>query len=260
MRRPSRRIGLIVPSSNTTMETEIPELLRRHEAEHGTGFTFHSSRARLHNVDAESLARMVEDSARCAAEVGDAEVDVLAYACLVAVMAQGTGAHVGIEERLRGALAGGASANAPMVSSAGALVRTFAALGMRRVAVVAPYMPDLTKLVVGYMEHAGVTVADSVSLSVSDNCAVGRLDPADLPRHVAGLDIGDVDGIVLSACVQMPSLPAVQQVEDSTGLPVVTAATATTREILLALGLPAVVPGAGAALGSRTPAAAAEAR
>ncbi|MDT7710538.1 MAG: maleate isomerase [Pseudonocardiales bacterium] len=250
MSRPSRRIGLIVPSSNTTMETEIPELLRRHEAEHGTGFTFHSSRARLHNVDAESLAKMVDDSARCAAEVGDAEVDVLAYACLVAVMAQGVGAHVGIEDRLRGALAGGASASAPMVSSAGALVRTLDALGLRKVAVVAPYMPDLTKLVVGYIEHAGVTVADSISLSVPDNCAVGRLDPADLPGHVSRLDIGDVDGIVLSACVQMPSLPAVQQVQDSTGLPVITAATATTREILLALGLPTEIPGAGAALGA----------
>ncbi|NMI01960.1 aspartate/glutamate racemase family protein [Pseudonocardia acidicola] len=246
-----RRVGLIVPSSNTTMETEIPDLLRRHEAEHGTGFTFHSSRARLHNVDAESLARMVDDSARCAAEVGDAEVDVLAYACLVAVMAQGVGAHVEIEDRLRGALADGASARAPMVSSAGALVRTLDALGLRKVAVVAPYLPDLTKLVVGYIEHAGVTVVDSVSLSVSDNCAVGRLDPADLPGHVSRLDLGDgVDGIVLSACVQMPSLPAVQQVQDGTGLPVITAATATTREILLALGLPAEIPGAGAALGT----------
>ncbi len=30
--RPTRRIGLIVPSSNVTMETELPELFRRYEA------------------------------------------------------------------------------------------------------------------------------------------------------------------------------------------------------------------------------------
>jgi maleate isomerase len=47
----------------------------------------------------------------------------------------------------------------------------------------------------------------------------------------------------------MPSLPAVQRVQDETGLPVVTAATSTTREILLALGLEPIVPDAGAALG-----------
>ena len=243
-----KRIGLVVPSSNTTMETEIPELLRRHAQLHGTAATFHSSRARLHTVDAESLARMVADSDRCAAELGDAEVDVVAYACLVAVMAQGAGAHVDVEQRLKSVLEAGRSAAAPMTSSAGALVRTLQDLGLRRVAVVAPYMPQLTELVVGYLEDAGISVADSVSLSVTDNCAVGRLDPAGLSRHVQQLDTSDVDGVVLSACVQMPSLPAVQQVEDALGLPVVTAATATTREVLQALGWPTEVPGAGAAL------------
>ena len=244
----TRRVGLIVPSSNTTMETEIPELLRRHGEQYGTSVTFLSSRARLHTVDAESLARMVADSDRCAEELGDADVDVVAYACLVAVMAQGPGAHVEVEDRLRAVLAAGRSSTAPMTSSAGALVRTLTELGLRRVAVVAPYLPALTGLVVGYLEDAGISVADSVSLSVTDNCAVGRLDPANLRDHVARLDTTGVDGIVLSACVQMPSLPAVQAVEDALGLPVVTAATATTREILLALGLEPQVRDAGAAL------------
>ena len=38
------RIGQIVPSSNTTMETEIPAMLRRREAILPERFTFHSSR------------------------------------------------------------------------------------------------------------------------------------------------------------------------------------------------------------------------
>jgi maleate isomerase len=230
------------------METEIPELLRRHAEAYASSVTFHSSRARLHTVDAESLARMVGDSERCAAELGDAQIEVLAYACLVAVMAQGPDAHVEVEQRMANVLAEGSSPTAPVTSSAGALVRTLKALKLRRVAVVAPYLPPLTRLVVEYLEHSGVTVVDSVSLSVSDNCAVGRLDPAELRGHVAKLDLADVDGIVLSACVQMPSLSAVQQVEDAFGLPVVTAATATTREILLALGLEPQVREGGAAL------------
>jgi maleate isomerase len=77
---------------------------------------------------------------------------------------------------------------------------------------------------------------------------VGRLDPDALPGHVRRLDLSAVDGIVLSACVQMPSLPAVQRVQDDTGLPVITAATATTREILKAIGLPTEIEDAGAAL------------
>lgn len=245
-----KRIGLIVPSSNVTMETEIPEMLRRHAAKHGTSWTFHSSRARLHTVDVESLARMVSDGERCAAEIADARVDVVAYACLVALMSRGAGAHVATETRLGDVVLETSSRRTPIVSSAGALVRTLDQLGLKRVAVVAPYMPPLTKLVVDYLESAGTKVVDSISLSVADNLTVGRLDPAALPGYVSRLKLDSVDGIVLSACVQMPSLPAVQQVQDETGLPVVTAATATTREILLALGLEPTLPDAGAALGS----------
>jgi maleate isomerase len=244
-----KRIGLIVPSSNTTMETEIPELLRRHAELSGAQWTFHSSRARLHTVDVESLACMVNDGERCVAEVTDADVDVIAYACLVALMSRGAGAHVATERRFTEvAAAAGRNRAIPIVSSAGALVRTIHDLGLRRVAIVAPYMPHLTKLVVDYIQRAGATVVDSLSLSVADNLMVGRLDPAALPGYVSRLDLSQADGIVLSACVQMPSLPAVQRVQDQTGLPVLTAATATTREILRALGLEANVPNAGAAL------------
>ena len=247
---PTRRVGLIVPSSNITMETEIPQLLRRHADAEDMQWTFHSSRARLHTVDTESLARMLDDGDRCAAELGDADINVVAYACLVAVMASGAGAHEATERRLSGVLAQGRSGPLPVVSSAGALVRTLASLGLRRVAMVAPYRPELTSVVIDYIEGSRLSVVDSVSLSVPDNCMVGRLDPANLPEQVAKLELDSADAIVLSACVQMPSLPMVQSVQDRVGLPVVTAATATVREILLALGLEANVPGAGAALGS----------
>ena len=59
---------------------------------------------------------------------------------------------------------------------------------------------------------------------------------------------------MLSECVQMPSLPSVQIVQDTTGLPVVTAAaSATTREIMQAIGIDPMIPNAGAALAGDTP-------
>lgn len=235
------RIGLIVPSSNTTMETEVPELLRRHG---GASFTTHSSRAVLHTVDPESLHKMVGEGDRCAAELADARVATMGYACLIALMAEGPKAHESIEPHLR-SVAGGAT---PVVSSAGALVRTLRELGLRRVAVVAPYVPSLTAMAISYLEAYDIEVVDSVSLNVPDNHEVGALDPSLLPDHVRKLDLSRAEGIVLSACVQMPSLPAVDLVEKEFGLPVVTAATATTRELLKSVGLPPVVPQAGAAL------------
>jgi maleate isomerase len=60
--------------------------------------------------------------------------------------------------------------------------------------------------------------------------------------------------MAILVCVQMPSLPVVQQVQEESGLPVLTAATATARSIPVALGLEPSIPIAGAALtGEPTP-------
>jgi maleate isomerase len=238
------RIGLIVPSSNTTMETELPLMFGRRGSVASERYTFHSSRARMRQVNAEELAAMVAASERCAAELADARVDVIAYACLVAVMAQGEGAHLAIEQRLSDAAAE-AGAAVPVVSSAGALVAALAALDAERIAVIAPYMKPLTSTVCGYIGQSGPEVVRSISLEVSDNLEVGRLDPQSLIAVARDLDTSDIDALVLSACVQMPSLDAIKPVEDLLGVPVVTAASATAFAVLRALGRPAVVPDAG---------------
>lgn len=84
MKKDSYRIGLIVPSSNTTMETEIPAMLHERMKIYPEKFTFHSSRMRMMHVNPEELKQMDADSSRCAIELSDARCDVLAYACLVA--------------------------------------------------------------------------------------------------------------------------------------------------------------------------------
>ncbi|CAM4220122.1 Asp/Glu racemase [Kerstersia similis] len=242
------RIGQIVPSSNTTMETEIPAMLRlREQIRPAERFTFHSARMRMKKVTKEELAAMDEESDRCALELSDARVDVLGYACLVAIMATGKGYHRQSEVRLRQRTADNGG-TAPVITSAGALVDALRVIGARRIALVAPYMVPLTQLVVDYIEHEGVEVVVWRALEIPDNLDVGRHDPARLPGIVAEMDTSDVDAIVLSACVQMPSLPAVAMVEAQTGKPVLTAAIATTYAMLKGLGLEAVVPGAGALL------------
>jgi len=239
------RVGLIVPSSNTTMETEIPKMLHsRSEEIPNETFTFHSSRMRMKKVTKEELTKMDKDSDRCALELSDAQSDALAYACLVAVMAQGPGYHSSTEERL--AKVAEANGNpAEVVSSAGALVEGIKALGAKKVAIVTPYMKPLTNTVIEYIEAYDIEVVDSISLEVADNLEVGRLDPLNLINIVQDLDVQGADAVVLSACVQMPSLPAIQKVEDQIGLPVLSAATATVYQLLNQLDLDPVVPNAG---------------
>lgn len=246
------RIGLVVPSSNTTMETEIPAMLRRREVVDPTvRFTTHSSRVRLRQVTPDELARMNRSALRCVAELADARCDVLAYACLVAVMCEGAGAHERAEWRL-GRAAGRAGHEMPVVTSAGALVAGLRALGARRVALIAPYLPPLTATVAAYLAAHGVQVTDAVSLSEPDNVAVGRIPASHLVELADRLDVADVDAVVLSACVQLPSLAAVPLVEARLGRPVLTAATATVHQVLTGLGVEPYVPDAGRLLAGST--------
>jgi maleate isomerase len=246
------RIGMIVPSSNTTMETEVPAMLRLREAAApgSERFTFHSSRMAMRRVSPEALARMDAESDRCALELSDARCDALAYACLVAIMAAGPKYHLAAEQRLsRTAAANGC--NAPVITSAGALVDGIHAIGARRVALIAPYLRPLTQLVINYLTDFGIEVVDSVSLEIADNLEVGRLDPMALPSVAERLDLSRAEALVLSACVQMPSLPAISEAEQRFGLPVLSAATATVYQILTRLGVAPEVPGAGALLSGR---------
>jgi maleate isomerase len=245
------RIGQIVPSSNTTMETEIPAMLRAREAiRPDERFTFHSSRMRMHKVTQEELAAMNKEGLRCAAELADARVDVMSTACLVAIMAMGLGYHRQTEKELT-EVARANQCLAPVMTSAGALIEGLKIMGAKRVSIMAPYMRPLTDLVVQYIEHEGIEVIDSICFEIPDNLEVGRRDPQQLLEDVKRLDTRGADVIVASACVQMPSLPAVQRIQDMTGIPTVSTAVCTVRRMLDHLGLEPTVPGAGALLQAR---------
>ena len=242
------RIGQIVPSSNTTMETEIPAMLRAREAlRPDERFTFHSSRMRMHKVTKEELAAMNQQGLRCAAELADARVDVMSTACLVAIMAMGLGYHRETERELT-EVARANQCLAPVMTSAGALIEGLKTLGAKRVSIMAPYMRPLTDLVVQYIEHEGIEVIDSICFEIPDNLEVGRRDPLQLLDDVKRLNTKGADVIVASACVQMQSLPAIQRIQDATGIPTVSTAVCTVRRMLDHLGLEPAIPAFGALL------------
>lgn len=195
----------------------------------------------------EELEAMDRDSDRCAIELSDARVDVLGYACLVAIMSMGQGYHRISEERLhRRTVENGGPA--PVVTSAGALIEGLHKLGAKTISVICPYMKPLTQLVVDYIESEGITVRDFTALEIPDNLEVGRHDPQRLLEIYKRVDRTGIDAFVASACVQMPSLSIIQPLENAIGIPVVSAAVCTAHQMLDKLGLDRRVPDAGALL------------
>jgi maleate isomerase len=130
-------------------------------------------------------------------------------------------------------------------SSAGALVEGLRALGAVRIAMVTPYLRPLAQQVVEYLEAEGFQVADWRALEVADNTEVGCIPGDRVMEAARSLDLSGVDALVISACVQMPSLDLIEAAESEFGLPVLSAATAGAYSLLTALGVQASIPGAG---------------
>jgi maleate isomerase len=204
----------------------------------------------MQEVTKEELEAMDADSDRCAIELSDARMDVIGYACLVAIMSMGKGYHRLSEERLHKRTVAN-NAPTPVVTSAGALIHGLKTLGAKKISVLAPYMKPLTALVIDYIENEGIEVIDSISLEIPNNLEVGARDPMAPAEIVKKLNTKGADAIVLSACVQMPSLPAIQVVEDRVGIPVISSSVCTTFQMLQKMNLKTVVPGAGSLLSGK---------
>jgi maleate isomerase len=110
---------------------------------------------------------------------------------------------------------------------------------------------SLCTMVAGYIEHEGIEVVDRIALEIPDNLEVGRRDPLALVDIYKRLNLKGVDVLVLSSCVQMPSLAAIPIVEQECGLPVTSASVCTTYQMLEKLGLQTFAPNAGALLSGR---------
>lgn len=247
------RIGLIVPSSNTTMESEIPELLRRQQAVGGYRFTCHASRLRLQQVTPEALQRMNESVEEAVDQLCDARVDAVIYGCLVALMFKGRDGILSTQTRLaRRCMTTLPGRKAPaVVTSAGALVNALRALNAPRVSMITPYHKQLTERVAATLGEYGITVVQSRSLEVVDNVEVGRLDPDKLLALASQMDFSGSDALVISACGQMPSLPVIEEAEQRFGLPVISAATASAYELLQRLDIEPDIVAAGSLLRPR---------
>jgi maleate isomerase len=239
------RVGLIVPSSNTMLETEIPALLQRQAAADGSRFTFHSTRLRVRQAGPGAMQAMNEAAGDAIDALCDAQVDTVVYGCLVATMFGGKASVADTGQRLARRANYMRAAPVSVVSSADALVGALRSLGAQSVSMIAPYRKEVTARVAATIEEHGIAVRKAVSLEIADDVAIGRLDPQTLLSAACELDLANSDALVLSAGVQMPSLDVLDATEQLLGLPVLSAASASVWALLQKLRIEPQIRGAG---------------
>lgn len=225
------RLGLIVPSSNTTMESEFYEMLPK-------GFSVHTGRLGLREVTVEELARMEEKIEEEARKLADAYVDVIGYGCTSGSLFRGLGHDKMIEERIERA------SGKPAVATAGAVVRALKALNIKRVAVATPYTDEINSLEDKFLSANGFQVVDLKGLQITDNIKIGKLGAQVAYNLVMELECDKADGIFIS-CTNFPTIESIKKLEDVLRKPVISSNTATLWAMLKKCGASTEIQGFG---------------
>lgn len=218
-----RRVGLLVPSSNSTQEPEFVEMLP-------ASVSLHVARLTLARIDPESTVNIVAELEKESRKLADAAVDIMVFAATAPSTRLGKGYDAQLIRRMEEA-----SSGKPATTAATAMLDAFATLGVRRVALAAPWSETTNKWVAAFLESHGIEVVSQVAMGVVSNNEVGRLHPDTAFEHGRKADRKDADAVFL-ACGNWWTASIVERLEKAVGKPVLTTNNMTIWQALKKIG------------------------
>ncbi|MFD1600136.1 maleate cis-trans isomerase family protein [Halobellus rarus] len=219
------RLGVVVPSSNTTVEPEFRAALP-------DDCTVHAARMPLEDVTREELDSMADDAERAASLLSHAAVEGVAYACTTGSLIHGSGFDARLESRLSEAV------SAPAVATALSVVRALNALDADRIAVATPYSAELDRLEREYLVENGFDVVSIDGRGLVENTAIGALSPDEAESQGRSVlsNAPDADALFVS-CTNYRSMSALASLEREFDVPVVSSNAATVWDLCNRVGV-----------------------
>lgn len=216
-----RKVGLLVPSSNTVFENDMHRGLPKAE------FSVHAARMHLEETTAEAEQAMIERFAPPAADqLRTLRPDAVVFGCTSAGSLFGTEYDRSVCQKL------GEQAGAPCLGVLSAVTDSIARRGWRSVVVVTPYIDALTRTIADSLAEGGLVVLTAGGMGISDNIALADPAPAEIvafARSVVGHH--RPDGIFVS-CTNFRALEAKPLLEAALDRPVVTSNSAAIEAVL----------------------------
>ena len=242
-----KRIGLMVPSTNTTCEADFQLVVPR-------GFTVHGQRLWLTNdaLGEEGMLRMNAEIETGARYLATASVDAISYGCTTGSFFKGPGwdrEMIALIER---------TAGVPAVATSPSVVEALRSFGARRISVATPYPEWNNQRLRTYLEAQGFDVLNleaEPTAARAGNQGINDQDPAVIVDFASRACRPDADALLCS-CTAWRSVEAVEEIERRTGKPVVTSNQASIWMTLRRLGHVEPIVGFGRLLRMLAPAAA----
>ena len=243
-----KRVGVMVPSTNTTCEADF-------QMTAPPGVTVHGQRLWLTNdaLGAEGMDRMNAEIETGARYLATARVDVISYGCTTGSFYKGPGWDRDMVATIS------RTAGVPAVATTPAVVEALRFFGARRISVATPYPEWNNAQLRAYLAATGFEVLNLEAEPVAAQAGtqgINDQDPAGIVEFASRACRADADALLCS-CTAWRSVEAVEEIEQRTGKPVVTSNQAAIWASLRALGLTAPIAGFGRLLRRLAPESAA---
>ena len=232
MDEPRKKVGVMLPSSNTTVEYDFQRAAP-------ANVSIHSARMWAEGAGVDVLEEMNKDVERCARYLGTAAVDTIAYACTGGSLLGGVGFDAQLKKRIE-EFSGGI----PAVTTSTAVVEAMRQLGLESVCVATPYPADINDKVQAFLEGSGFRVLSLSGRGHTRNLDIGADTAQTILDFVRSRLSAEADGVFLS-CTNWGAMAVADELEHEIGRPVVTSNQATIWATFRAIGLSEPMPGYG---------------
>lgn len=188
-----KRVGLIIPNSDTTLERDFQRNLVPR-------VSLHAERVWLESVTVAAEERMLSEEVPRAVEyLRPLGVDAAVFGCTSAGAIRGVIGENEFCEWLRDTL------DCPVVSAFGSVRRNLAARSRgTRTWLVSPYSRAVHETMIDCLEAAGLTVIDGASMGLESDIEIGRLGPEEIIGFVERQRLSpEPDDCVFVSCTNL---------------------------------------------------------
>lgn len=201
------KIGYILLATEQTIQDDIMKL--RPE-----GVGIHVTRAPItDSITRHTLAAQVDALAQCASLLlPDGSLDVICYACT-------SGSLIIGEQRVHDQLSLGAPTSIP-TSLISCVIRALRKINARKIVVATPYLDEINKLEIAYLENSGFNVLSLSGLNLEKDSDMVRVAPEFISEFALSIDQHQADAIFIS-CGALRTLEVIDQIESKAGKPVI---------------------------------------
>lgn len=186
------------------------------------------------SLDMAQLVSNARNVAAAARDVLHVEPEVVAYLCSSGSFVNG----VDGERELRKVICDAGAPDA--VTTSGALAEVLHHLNVRKIAVVTPYVEDLTRKLHDFLAELGVETVASEHLGLGGG--IWRVGYRTIAERILAADHPDAEAMFVS-CTNLPTFDIIDPLENWLGKPLLTANQLTMWACLARMGLPVVGPG-----------------